>query len=151
VNATTTHTTARRPLPQETAKILADCGDLAVQRLLVAFSSLLDHAGETLLDRASRSDVREEQQLYLDARGAVVGDRAPILREFEKELRREFNDRVEGGRASKADFRKLDVSKLALVDIATMDETVVTGNIVRIVENLCHDELRGLNRAFAAG
>ena len=29
-----------------------------------------------------------------------------------------------------------------------MDESVITGNIVRIVENLCHDELHELNRGI---
>ena len=29
-----------------------------------------------------------------------------------------------------------------------MDESVVTGNITRVVENLCHDELHTLNRAI---
>jgi hypothetical protein len=148
VNATTTHTTARRPPPQENVKILGDCRDLALQRLLPAFATLLDHAADMLLDRASRTDVREEQQLYLDARAAIVGDRAPLMRDLEQEIRREFDDRVEDRHAVKADFRKLDVSKLALVDTSTMDETVVTGNIKRVLENLCHDELRRLNRAF---
>jgi hypothetical protein len=29
-----------------------------------------------------------------------------------------------------------------------MDESVVTGNITRVVENLCHEELRLLNRGI---
>ena len=29
-----------------------------------------------------------------------------------------------------------------------MDESVLTGNITRVVENLCHDELQTLNRGI---
>ena len=44
----------RRPPPRELAKILSDCRDLAVHRLMLAFSSMLDRVGDLLMDRASR-------------------------------------------------------------------------------------------------
>jgi len=34
-----------------------------------------------------------------------------------------------------------------LIDTTAMDESVLTGNIIRVVENLCYDELLELNRA----
>ena len=40
----------------------------------------------------------------------------------------------------------LDARKLTLIDTEAMDESVLRGNIVRVVENVCHDELRELNR-----
>ena len=36
--------------------------------------------------------------------------------------------------------------QLTLVETATMDESVVRGNLKRVVENLCYDELQQLNR-----
>ena len=78
LNTTTTAgpaaSSARRPLPPEKAKILNDCRDLAVERLVVSFAPMLDRVGDMLMERGGKTDVREEQQLYLDARDALKGE-----------------------------------------------------------------------------
>jgi len=148
VNATTTEASARRPPPRELAKILGDCRDLAVHRLMLAFSSMLDRVGDLLMDRASRTDVREEQSLYLDARSLLKSERSTLMAEFEQRLRRRVDDRIAGKEVPKQDYADVDPTKLTLVDTSAMDESVVTGNITRIVENACHDELSVLNRGF---
>jgi hypothetical protein len=135
-------------LPRETSKILGDCRDLAISRLTISFAQMMDRVGELLMDRANRSDVREEQQLYLDARHALKGERPALMAEFEKQLRRSINDRIGGKVADKADFSKADAANLTLVETSSMDESVLTGNITRIVENLSHDELLTLNRGL---
>ena len=109
---------------------------------------MLDRVGDLLMDRANKSDVREEQQVFLDARGTLKGDRPALMAEFERQLRRNINDRIVGKVAEKQDFSKVDASNLTLVETSSMDESVLTGNITRIVENLCHDELQVLNRGF---
>ena len=70
------------------------------------------------------------------------------MSEFEKRMRTRVNDGISGKVVSKADFSKVDVDKLTLVDTSAMDESVVTGNITRVVENTCHDELQTLNRGI---
>ena len=70
------------------------------------------------------------------------------MAEFEKQLRRTINDRIAGKVAEKADFSKADAANLTLVETSSMDESVLTGNITRIVENLSHDELLTLNRGL---
>jgi len=130
------------------AKILTDCRDLAVHRLLLSISGVLDKIGDLLMDRASKSDIRDEQQLYLDARQALKTERANLMAEFERKLRRMIDERIAGKAEQKADFSKIDSTQLTLVETSSMDESVITGNIVRIVENLCHDELASLNRGI---
>ena len=71
MSATTTEAAARRQPARELARILNECRDLAVVRLTTAFAQILDRVGDLLMDRASRTDVREEQQMFLDARGAL--------------------------------------------------------------------------------
>ncbi len=146
----TTHTEpgGHRALPRETSKILGECRDLAVSRLTISFAQMMDRVGELLMDRANRSDVREEQQLYLDARHALKGERPALMAEFEKQLRRSINERIAGRVAEKVDFSKADTANLTLVETSSMDESVLTGNITRIVENLSHDELLTLNRGL---
>ncbi|HEY8243926.1 MAG TPA: DUF1631 family protein, partial [Casimicrobiaceae bacterium] len=130
------------------AKILADCRDLAVHRLMLAFSAMLDRVGDLLMERAGRTDVRDEQALYLDARALLRTERATLMAEFEQRLRKRVDDRFAGREDAKPDFATVDPTKLTLVDISAMDESVVTGNITRIVENACHEELALLNRGF---
>ena len=92
----TTTTAARRPVSRESSKILADCRDLAVHRLLQSFTTLLDKVSDMLMDRAGRTDLREDQQNFLDARSALKTERASLMGEFERRLRTALNDRIAG-------------------------------------------------------
>jgi hypothetical protein len=129
------------------ARILGDCRDLAIHRLLVSFTSMLDRVGDLLMARAERSDVREEQALCLDARSVLTNEGARLIADFERHLRALVDDRMNGKEVVKADFASVDAKKLTLVDTSAMDESVLSGNIVRIVENQCESELRDFNRS----
>ena len=96
VNATTTPAASRRPTPRDTTKILGDCRDLAVKRLLAAFSAILDKVGDVLMDRAGRTDVRDEQQLFLDARATLTSERKTLMAEFERRLQQRIDDKIVG-------------------------------------------------------
>ncbi len=147
MNATTTAAEKAKVKPsRELAKILADCRDLAIRRLTEAFTDILEKVGNTLIDRANKSDVREDQRLYLDTRDALKSEREPLLAEFARRLRTRIDDGIAGRAEVKADFSKADGSALTLVDTSAMDKSVLTGNVKRILENTCHDELVGLNR-----
>jgi hypothetical protein len=139
----------RRPQARETAKILADCRDLAAHRLVLSFSAMLDRVGDLLMERANRALVREDTAVHLAARRALNSERAEIMGGFERRLREHIDKRITGEAASKADFSKVDATKLTLIDTAAMDESVLTGNIRRNIENFCHDELATLNRGMA--
>jgi hypothetical protein len=148
VSATTTSgdRTTRRPVPRDMARILGDCRDLAIHRLLLSFTSMLDRVGDLLMARAERSDVREDQSVFLDAREALTRERSNLMADFERHLRHLVDERISGKALVKADFSAVDARKLTLVDTEAMDESVLSGNIVRVVENACHEELRELNR-----
>ena len=148
MNAITTgEAPTRRAMPREMTKILDDCRDLAIHRLLLSFASMLDHVSDHLMARAGNSDIRDEQLLFLDAREVLRTERPTLMVEFEKQLRLQVDAGVKGDPIKKADFSTLDARKLTLVDTMAMDESIVSGNIVRVVENLCHDELLEFNRA----
>jgi hypothetical protein len=128
------------------ARILGDCRDLAVHRLLLSFTSMLDRVGDLLMARAERSDVREDQAVLFDAREVLSSERSNLMADFERHLRQLVDERISGAGQAKADFSAVDAKKLTLVDTDAMDESVLSGNIVRVVENACHEELRELNR-----
>ncbi|MEO5764189.1 MAG: DUF1631 domain-containing protein [Casimicrobiaceae bacterium] len=140
---------ARRALPPEKVKILQGCRDMAVERLVAAFSAMLEKIGDMLMERSGRTDVREEQQVLLDARVALMRDHGALMGDFEKRLRTLVDRRIEG-RDVKLEFSKLDASELSLVDHLSMDETVITSNIVRVVENSAHEELIAFNRGIGS-
>jgi hypothetical protein len=148
VSAAASGSEARRPPARETAKILADCRDLATHRLVLSFSAMLDRIGDLLMERANRSLVREDTALCLEARRALNSERTEIMSKFEHGLRELVDKRIAGDDTNKADFSKVDASKLTLIDAAAMDESVLTGNIRRNVENFCHEELLALNRGM---
>jgi hypothetical protein len=128
------------------ARILGDCRDLAIHRLLLSFTSMLDRVADLLMARAERSDIREEQTLCLDARGVLVKERDKLMAEFERHLRTLVDERMSGKVEPKEHFAQVEVKKLTLVDTSAMDESVLSGNIIRVVENQCETELRELNR-----
>jgi len=150
LNAISSGVSTRRAIPRDSAKILNDCRDLVIHRLLTSFAEMLDRVGDLLMDRASLSDVREDQQLFLDARGALKGERPALMAEFERQLHKQIDDKIAGKDEEQEHFStvKVDPAKLTLVENASMDESVLIGNITRIVENLCHDELLTLNRGL---
>lgn len=109
---------------------------------------MLDSIAAMLMERASNTDVREEQTMYLDARAALLSERANLMSAFERTFRQRVDDRITGKEEQKADFAAVDASNLSLVDTRAMDESVLTGNIARGIENLCYEELSTLNRAM---
>ena len=129
------------------AKILNDCRDLAIHRLVLSFSSMLDRVSDLLMTRAERSDVREDQVLFLDSRGTLNSERGNLMGAFERHLREMVDRRMSGDDTFKANFASVDVRNLTLVDTSAMDESVVLSNIVRVVENLCAEELQEFNRS----
>jgi len=147
VNATPTTDAARRPTPREAHRILDECRELTVKRMQGAFSAILDKVGDVLMDRAGRTDVREEQQLLMDARDVMRAQRPALLADFEKRLRGRIDERLSGeDQRNKPGFAKADLSELSLVETTTMDESVITGNLKRVIENACYEELVLLNR-----
>jgi hypothetical protein len=148
VTATTTsgERTVRRQVPQDLARILGDCRDLAIHRLLLSFTSMLDRVGDLLMARAERSGIREEQSLCLDSRAVLMKQRSTLMADFERNLRKLVDERMTGRSEAKEHFSEVDVKKLTLVDTSAMDESVLSSNIIRVVENQCESELRELNR-----
>ncbi|HYT97427.1 MAG TPA: DUF1631 family protein, partial [Casimicrobiaceae bacterium] len=147
MNPTSPEAAARRSLAPDKAKILQGCRDMAIERLLTTFATMLDRIGDMLMARADAPESPEDGALNRDARTALARERANLLVEFESRLRGRVDERIHV-KETKADFSKLDVGELTLVDHMSMDESVITGNIVRVIENGAHDHLAAFNRGI---
>src|SRR6202790_1984785 len=133
VNVTTSGgQSGRRPMPKDLARILGDCRDLAIHRLLLSFTSLLDRVGDLLMARAERSDIREEQTLCLDSRAILIKERNRVMVDFEHNLRKLVDERMAGKTEAKEHFSQVEGTKLTLVDTSAMDESVLSSNIIRV-------------------
>ena len=67
---------------------------------------MLDRVGDLLMDRAARTDVRDEQALYLDARAMLKSERSTLMAEFEQRLRHRVDDRIAGREEAEGRFRE---------------------------------------------
>jgi hypothetical protein len=143
-----TETPASPVLAQNSAMILGDCRDIAVLRVREKFTGMLDRVVDLLMERAGSTDVRDEQQNFLDAREMLRHSRGELLGDFERRLRRRIDDGIAGRKEVKTDYSRVDASKLTLVDTAAMDESVIIGNLTRIIGNFSQDELLELNRGI---
>ena len=106
MNATTSEAVAKRQPSRELTRILNECRDMAIARLTASFAQILDRVGDTLMDRASKTDVRDEQQMFLDARGTLKSERPALMAEFERQLTKLIDERVAGRTDGKQDFHK---------------------------------------------
>lgn len=109
---------------------------------------MLDRVGDLLMARAERSGVREEQTLCLDSRAVLIKERNTLMADFERHLRKLVDERMAGRGGAKEHYSQVEVKKLTLVDTSAMDESVLSSNIIRVVENQCESELRELNRGI---
>ena len=138
----------RRSISPEKAKILQGTRDIAIERLEALFATILDKLADMLMARGDAPESAEDGQLNREARTVLARERANLLVEFDKRLRGSVDERLHA-KPTKADFSKLDVSELTLVDHQSMDESVIAGNIVRVIENKAHDQLIAFNRGIA--
>ena len=87
--------------------------------------------------------------MLLDARAMLQSQRPQLL----ARLREAAGKRRSTTRSPAAPRRRrssprstVTPGQLTLVETSTMDESVIRGNLKRVVENLCYDELQQLNR-----
>jgi len=91
------HLRARARLtPQESAGLLTDCRDLALGRIVPALSGVLDRVEDELFELAERSQDRDAQNLYLDARTQARERRPLIEAAFRRQFLEFFNRKVKG-------------------------------------------------------
>ncbi len=81
---------------KESADMLADCRELARDRMARTLSGMLDRAEDDLFDLAEKSLDRESQNVYLDARAQAREKRAAIEATFGLHFVEFFNRKVSG-------------------------------------------------------
>ena len=129
---------------RESADVLTGCRELALDRMARALGSMLDRVEDDLFELAEKSDDREVQNTYLDARAKAREKRPSIEAAFRSHFVEFFNRKVRGeaagGAASSAP------AELALMEADELEETIAVREMSRKLEAACEGELFALSQ-----
>ena len=125
--------------PRESADVLSGCRDLALERISVALSGMLDKVEDELFTLAEKTRDRDAQNLYLDARAKARGKRKLLETSFRQNFVELFNQKVRGnaGRTS----QEYSHDQLKLVDDNELEETIALEEMTRKMKSACEGEL----------
>ena len=130
--------------PKESSDMLAGCRELALKRMSLALSGMLDRVEDDLFELADKALDRESQNMYLDARAQARDNRAAIEKTFGSHFVDFFNRKVRG-EASTAPERESG-DELALVGDEDLEERLAVREMSRKLGALCEGELMALSQ-----
>jgi len=128
---------------RETADVLTGCRDLALERITVALSGMLDKVEDELFTLAEKTTDRDAQNVYLDARAKTRGKRKLIETSFRQYFVELFNKKVQGESASVA---VVGGGELALVGEDELEESLAVEEMARRMRSACEGELNALGQ-----
>jgi hypothetical protein len=129
--------------PRESADVLTGCRDLALERITLALSGMLDKVEDELFTLAEKAADRDQQNVYLDARAKTRGKRKLIETSFRQYFVEMFNRKVRGESGSLA---VTGGGELALVGEDELEESIQVEEMARKMRSACEAELNALGQ-----
>jgi hypothetical protein len=137
------HPRARpRLTPQESASVLKGCRELALDRMTVALSGMLDRVEDELFELAEKTGDRDAQNVYLDARSQAHARREAIESTFRQHFVEFFNRKVAGD----APARPAEGAELKLVAHEDLEESLAVSAMSSKLQSACESELFALGQ-----
>src|SRR6185369_13517404 len=84
------------------------CRDLACAQLDKAFAGMLEKTDEALTELATKTQNRETQKLYLEAKDAARTQKAALEKQFHASFLSEFKQRTKKGKKTSGSFADFD-------------------------------------------
>ena len=128
--------------PQESASLLSDCRDLALERMAGALAGMLDRVEDELFELAEKAKERDAQNVYLDARAKARENRRLIESTFRQHFVDFFNRKVRGERAG----AKSSAGELSLLNDEDLEENLAISEMSRKLKAACEAELGPLSQ-----
>ena len=129
--------------------LLTQCRDLAGGRLDAAVAGMLEKTDEVLSELAMKTQNRETQKLYLEAKEVARTQRAAMQKQFHASFLSEFKQRtrkgMKTGSGSFADVTS-DSLELSLVADDDLEETLKFNEMAAKLRRICEDELNALDQ-----
>jgi hypothetical protein len=139
------HPRARpRLTPRESADVLADCRQLALDRMVRSLAGMLDRVEDDLFELAEKSVDREAQNTYLDARAKAREKRPTIEAAFRRHFVEFFDRKVRGEAPAKP--AEPAPGELALVEPEQLEESIALREMSRKIGAACEGELFALSQ-----
>ncbi|MGE5094488.1 MAG: DUF1631 domain-containing protein [Betaproteobacteria bacterium] len=130
-----------RLTPQESASLLSDCRDLALDRMSGALRGMLDRVEDELFELAEKAKDRDAQNVYLDARAQARENRRGIETTFRQHFLDCFNRKVRGERPKPGP----KAGELALLGDEDLEEDLAVSEMSRKLRAACEGELGALS------
>jgi len=139
------HVRARARLTrEESAGVLRDCRDLALDRMATALSGMLDRVEDDLFELAEKTPDRETQNVYLDARSQARSKREQMEAAFRRHFVEFFNRKVRGEDGSVANPQ----GELSLLGDEELEGALAVEEMARKLTGRCEGELFALSQRF---
>lgn len=132
--------------PQESARVLDDCRELALERIVQALGGVLDRVEDELFKLAEQAGDRESQNLCLDARTQAREHRPHIEEAFRRQFLAFFNRTVQ--REPRAAREEAPAQALALVDDEELEQVLAVQAMASRLKATCEGELAALSQRF---
>ena len=132
--------------PQESAGVLTDCRELALDRIAKSLAGMLDRVEDDLFELAEKSMDREAQNVYLDARAQARSKRPVIESTFRLHFVDFFNRKVKGEATHVPNGK--DPGELSLVNDEDLDQSIAVSEMARKMHSTCESELYALSQRF---
>ncbi len=128
--------------------LLTQCRDLACTQLDAAVAGMLKKTDEALSELATKTQDREIQKHYLEAKELARAKCADFEKLFHSRFLGEFQQRTTkvkkiGGSFSDADFSSLELSLVADDDL---DETLKFNEMAAKIHRICEEEINALDQ-----
>jgi hypothetical protein len=132
--------------PQDSKRLLDETRDLAVHRLLLSFTAMLDRLTTLLFEQAEKSVRHDDVNLFLAARSIIQKERARISGEFEHALRTGVDEGIRSGGRPAAMPTDWDADSLSLVDSNEIEQGVAMSRLARTIEDVCQEQFNAFNQ-----
>lgn len=137
----------RRGVKPESVGVLNDCRDIALKRITEVLAGTFDKIEDELFEMAEKSDDRESQNMYLDARAQAREKRGDIESSFRRQFLSFFEKKVIGSDETvKKPAVDYGAMELSLVDDTALEENLAVNDIAKRISDKCDDELRALSQ-----
>jgi hypothetical protein len=130
--------------------LLTQCRDLVCAGLDKAIAGMLEKTDAALEELTTKTQDRERQKLYLEAREVARTQRAAMEKQFHSRFLSEFKQRVHKGKKTGGSFSDFDPDassfELSLVADDDLEETLKFNELAGKLRRICDDEINALDQ-----
>ena len=128
--------------------LLTQCRDLFCAQLDAAFAAMLEKTDEALAELATKTQNRETQKLYLEAKELARSKRAEFEKQFHMRFLGEFQTRANKAKKIGGSFSDSALSSLELSLVADddLEETLKFNELAARLRRICEEEINALDQ-----